>query len=353
MCKNDLISIIIPVYNVIRIKRKFLQAIHSLTIQSYQNLEIIIVNDGSTDKTNTLLSTLKQRDSRIRIFNKTNGGVESARRYGLKEVHGEFILHLDQDDLYEKNAIELLHKTACSTHADVVIANSNRFIFNKRFKLGSSTPHSMNVAKTINHSTFMKDYYISFFGINDLPVNIWNKLYRKSFLDRIPEPPITGQVIEDLSYNMHILPYAQSISIIPDVLYYYRWGGYTNRFDKTILDTALIGYELKTKLIQTYALENFKIPTAIELLNYLNSHFYNQILHYKRKEEDFINEVKSILNMPQVTEAIEIVKDYNQYHNPHVDSILNRDYIQLYNTENTYIKNNRIREFLKRILLNL
>lgn len=353
MSKSDLISIIVPVYNAAKIRSKFFQAINSLTTQTYQNLQIIIVNDGSTDYTNILLSQLKQKDSRIQILDKPNGGVESARRAGLKEATGKFIIHMDQDDLYEKDAIETLKQVADSTLSDIVIANSNRFIFNKRFNFGNHIPQSMTTERTIEHETFMNDYYISFFGINDLPVNIWNKLYRKSFLDNIPEPPLTGHIIEDLSYNMHVLPYAQRISIIPRILYHYRWGGYTNHFDKTILDTALIGYKYKSALIKKYALDSFKIPTAIELLNYLNTHFYNQVFYNKLKEDDFEKEVLNIIHMQSVAEAIKIVKDYNQYHNPHVDSILKHDYTELYNIEKSYIKNNRFREVLKRVVLSL
>lgn len=239
--KIPLISVIMPVYNIAHIKRKFAMAVNSIIKQTWQNWELIIVNDGSKDTTKEIANHFLQKDKRIILFNKENGGVESARRYGLRLAKGEFILHLDQDDYYREDALELFYNKITLSNADIAVANRLRFIFNTHFTFGKNIPSSMKEDKVIGHDEFMNKYYHSFFGINDFPVNIWNKMYRKSFLDKIPDPPLTGQIIEDLSYNMHVLPYASKICVIPDYLYYYRWGGFTNRFDKTILDTALVG----------------------------------------------------------------------------------------------------------------
>ena len=86
---------------------------------------------------------------------------------------------------------------------------------------------------------FMNNYYKGFYGINIFPVNIWNKLYRRSFLEAYSEPPITGFYNEDLSYNLHVMPNAKKIVLIAEKLYYYRWGGFTTKRISSLLDTAI------------------------------------------------------------------------------------------------------------------
>ncbi len=347
----QLISVIIPVYNITKCKKKFNAAINSVLSQSYSNIELIIVNDGSTDDSWGIISQLT--DSRILKINKPNGGVESARRKGIQQAHGDFIIHMDQDDIYHKDAIKIMHNNATETNADVVVANSVRFILNTKLTFGNRVPNSMKQAKVIDHETFIQQYYKSFFGINDFPVNIWNKLYRTSFLKQCPEPPLTGQIIEDLSYNMHILPYAKRISIIPDTLYFYRWGGFTNHYDKTILDTAMVGYRYKNKLIEQFNLHQFSHSTSIELLNYINSHFYNIVYYEGLDTSAFIRQAQKICRTPEVLKSIENVKKADSYHNPHIDAILNHDYMTLYNVEKEYIHKNRWRNRIKNILLKL
>lgn len=346
-----MISIIMPVYNIERKQTKLKAAIHSVLSQSLSDFELIVVNDGSSDKTEQILLELQKSDKRIQIISKENGGVESARREGLRNTKGDFILHMDQDDMYRNDALKVFLRTIEETGADVVVANNARFIFNKRFSFGKCNTPSMQSEKVINHDGFMNQYFVSFFGINDFPVNIWNKMYRKKFLDRCPEPPLTGQIIEDLSYNMHILPYAKIIAIIPDVLYYYRWGGFTNRYDKTILDTALTGYRLKTCQIEKYGKTDFKVYTAIELLNYINTYFLESIEYNILNKDEFIIEAKRIFAVPEVVKSVSIVRDYNRYHKDYIDAMLAYDFNRLYSCE---IKTNNAswkKQMLKSFLL--
>lgn len=346
-----MISVLIPVYNIENKQRKLEMAIRSVLEQSYRNFELIMVNDGSNDNSSIILQKIQAQDNRIRIITKENGGVESARREGLKNAKGDFILHMDQDDMYRYDAFEVfLHKME-ETNADVVIANHTRFIFNRFFNFGKCNTPSMQDEKVVRHDEFMKHYYISFFGINDLPVNIWNKMYRRHFLDNCPVPPLTGQIIEDLSYNMHILPYAEKIAIIPEVLYYYRWGGFSNRFDTTILDTALIGYQYKNKLINQYGLNDFKLPTSIELLNYMNGLFFQSVEYNMLNKEEFIREVERICAMPEVIESLKIVQFYDNYHREYIDAMLAHDYESLYIYELNYKNKHRVRRLLKNTLL--
>lgn len=349
--RREMISAIIPVYNIEKKTRKFRAAVASVVNQSYHDIELIIVNDGSTDKTGELLDSLRQSDKRIKIVTKENGGVESSRRIGLKYANGDYIIHMDQDDMYRHDAFEMFVHKIEETGADVIVANHVRFFLLPYFTFGKCNAKSMQIEKVISHDVFMDKYFVSFFGINDLPVNIWNKMYRKEFLNRIPTPPKTGHIIEDLSYNMHVLPYASKIAIVPDVLYYYRWGGFTNRYDNTILDTALIGYKLKMAQIDRYRVYAYKTYVAVELINYLNTYFYQIVEHEICNKDDFEAEVRRVLSFIEVQEALNIVKAYKKYHRKYVDAMLKGDSEGLYIYEMMTRRKNWKKRFLKKILL--
>ena len=100
---QNLISVIVPVYNV---EEYLEECLNSILVQTYTNLEILIVNDGSTDNSLEILQEFSQRDSRITIFTKENGGLSSARNLAIDEAKGEYFTFIDSDDYIEENYIE-------------------------------------------------------------------------------------------------------------------------------------------------------------------------------------------------------------------------------------------------------
>lgn len=123
-----LVSVIIPVYNSGQYIERCLQSVIN---QSYENLEIVVVNDGSTDNSPSVIKTYANRDSRLRVIDKENGGLVEARKTGVNFAHGKYVQYLDSDDTLAKNAIELLLEKAESAQADVVVAP---FYFNEEGK---------------------------------------------------------------------------------------------------------------------------------------------------------------------------------------------------------------------------
>lgn len=116
---NDLISIIIPVYNNCTSIKKCLD---SLINQSYKNLEIIIINDGSTDKTENVCLEYKENDKRIKYYFKKNSGVSDTRNYGIAKATGEYLCFIDSDDYIEKDYIEKLYNNLKATNAKIAIS---------------------------------------------------------------------------------------------------------------------------------------------------------------------------------------------------------------------------------------
>lgn len=346
----ELVSVIIPIYNIQKIKRIFIKSITSVQKQSYTDIEIICVNDGSTDSTISILNELAKKDNRVIVINKKNGGVESARRMGMKKCNGNYIIHMDQDDYMKKNAIELFVKRIIEYNADIVVANSKRFIGNPIFTFGKK---QINMDESMNRKEFLDKYFHGFFGVNIFPINIWNKIYKKSFLDSIEDPPLTGYYNEDLSYNMHVMPQANRIVFIEDTLYYYRWGGFTNRRINNLLEVALSCYNIKMNKMKEMNINDYIVTTSIELVNYINSYFYQLVEFDKLTTEKFEEEVEKTLNMMEVKEAINVVKQYDKYHKIYVDLIISKDILGIYEYERKVYRENKKKRMVKRILFKI
>lgn len=138
--KSPLISIIIPIYNV---EQYIYDAINSIINQTYKRLEIILVDDGSTDNSSKLCDKIAKTDERIIVIHKNNGGLSSARNIGLNKTNGDYIYFLDGDDFVENNTIELLYKKiANKSNIGIVSApcfysynKGNTCIFNERWNI--------------------------------------------------------------------------------------------------------------------------------------------------------------------------------------------------------------------------
>ena len=113
---SDLISVIIPVYNVEQYLR---QAVESVLTQTYQNLEIILVNDGSTDSSPEICEEYARKDARVKVLHKANGGLSSARNFGMDNMHGKYFMFVDSDDTIMPETAEMLYRTTKETAADI------------------------------------------------------------------------------------------------------------------------------------------------------------------------------------------------------------------------------------------
>lgn len=119
IANEQLVSVIIPVYNV---GRYLPQCFDSVTSQTYRNLEIIVIDDGSTDDSGSICDQYAEKDDRIRVIHTDNRGLASARNLGLENVSGEYISFIDSDDWIEPQTIEMFIRTALETEADIVNA---------------------------------------------------------------------------------------------------------------------------------------------------------------------------------------------------------------------------------------
>ena len=201
------ISVIIPVYNM----EKYLnRCINSVINQTYKNLEIILVNDGSTDNSADICNYFLNKDSRIKVINKKNGGLSDARNAGIAIASGEYISFLDSDDWIDLDYYEVLYKSIVENNADIAIigflwVKENKF-YKPPFYLENRILTSKEAIKELAKDEFLTSH-------------AWNKLFKREFFNDIKFP--YGRTYEDVFIMHKIFSQAKKILIISDFKYYY------------------------------------------------------------------------------------------------------------------------------------
>ena len=172
---NPMISIIVPIYNV----EKYLSnCIDSILNQTYKDLQIIVVNDGSTDNTEAIVGEIADKDSRVQLINKENGGVSSARNVGLEYVNKDCITFVDDDDTLDLDMYEILMKYAEYNEYDIVHCGYKR--------INDETVKLVNGTNNIIKQTKNEALECIVGGKIFVPA-LWNKVYKRKLFDDIYE----------------------------------------------------------------------------------------------------------------------------------------------------------------------
>ena len=208
--KNGKISVIIPAYNA---EKTVERCLNSVIEQSYTNVEVIVVDDGSKDRTLSIANEIAKNDSRVKVISKQNGGAASARNVGMKIASGEFITFLDADDYIEKEIYTELSKALNQNDLDIVSA-SIREIYD-----GDISKESIN----LNGVTIFtgEDALCNMFSYcGGVRTVVWDKLYKKSIIQNITfaEPCPYG---EDTLFNCEAILKCKRYGTIPYIGYTY------------------------------------------------------------------------------------------------------------------------------------
>lgn len=198
----SLISIIVPVYNA---ENTLDRCIVSAISQSYTSIEILLIDDGSTDKSGAKCDEWSAKDSRIKVFHKINGGVSSARNYGLEKSQGDYILMLDSDDELVKSACEVLMRKIEDYDIVIFRAKDDELIASNRLCYCSLAEFRVDFCKLLN---------------SGLLSNSWNKFYKKNLIKG--GFPVDMSFGEDLVFSLCYLKRCNRILIISDGLYIYN-----------------------------------------------------------------------------------------------------------------------------------
>ena len=202
------ISVVIPVYNT----AKFLErCLDSIVEQTLQDLEIICIDDGSTDNSPEILEKFSQKDSRIKIFHTEHLGVSCARNLGINNATGEYISFVDSDDWLDKNFLESLYNGAISTNSDIAVGGIIRqHKYNQNIKLSFD-------------KTLTTDNIDLKFELCDVPElsYVWNKIYKTEKLKTLGLKFEEGRYFEDCIFTPQILYYTDKMTVVPKVFYHY------------------------------------------------------------------------------------------------------------------------------------
>lgn len=293
----DLVSVIVPVYNA----EQFLaRCLNSVLNQSYEKLEVILINDGSTDNSQKICEEFAEKDVRVKLINQENSGPSVARNKGIDLANGKYISFVDADDYLEKNMIEKMINYI-EQDVELVISGYNR-IFKKD---DVNEIQEINYYHIINMTfddflqrfdVLFKDYYINY---------LWNKLYLNEII-KTNNINFNKSINwgEDLIFNIEYLNYCNEISIISNSLYNYidfNEDSITNNYNINIYYNRKEMYqEVRSFLLKNNAYKANKEIVENKYFESVIAFLSSSYLH----KEDIDNEINDIYNDKNIRKNI-------------------------------------------------
>lgn len=213
MKDEPLISIIVPVYNV---EKYLYKCVDSIISQTYKNIEIILVDDGSPDRCGDICDRYAETDSRVKVIHKKNGGLSDARNVGIDIAKGEFISFIDSDDFVSKYFIEILHRCLVENDADI-----SWLIHGVHFKDGDDdSVKFMNSDDDFSCKSVLSDEAIKRMFYQRIPTGAPWRLYKKAIFNELSFP--VGYLYEDAATTYKACMLAEKIVLVDANAYAYR-----------------------------------------------------------------------------------------------------------------------------------
>lgn len=240
---NKLVSIIIPVYNI---ENKIQKCLESVCMQTYKNIEVIIVDDESSDRSGKIAKNFEKNDTRIKYYRKNNGGISSVRNFGVRVAHGDYIAFVDGDDYVDRDYIHFLVELLEQNHAD--ISQCGHYIqYSKSRKVEKNKDHSLMI---LNRFQAMQS--LCYEGVYD--VTLWNKLFKRQIFHNICFPE--GLQYEDTAVSYQIAQNATKFAIKMNSKYFYvqRYNSIANgiQFSNSKYDLIVAGDEMANFISEEY-----------------------------------------------------------------------------------------------------
>ncbi len=283
MPTKALISIIVPVYNADKYLDK---CVTSLMTQTYSNLEIILVDDGSTDNSARICELLAKKDTRIVVIHQKNSGVSAARNTGIKNARGEYLAFVDGDDYISPYMIEHLYARIMQDQADVAVCGYKR-VDEKGHELSTA----MIPDSVVSGAEAIRMHYSHTAGIMMIPVN---KIYQRRLFDHIRFPE--GKRHEDEAVFYLILDICEKVSLLAEPLYYYVQ--HENSFMRSYSVEHLDVIEAFYKRYLFYLEKGEKYQDLLQKEGEMFAwQFYDVIRHFHPKSDSERKRVREICTM--------------------------------------------------------
>jgi glycosyltransferase involved in cell wall biosynthesis len=258
----DLVTVIVPVYN----SANYLpRCVDSILNQGYQEIEVILINDGSTDRSGEICDTYARDDFRVRAVHTQNRGVSSARNTGLKNSMGSFIFFVDSDDFIEENAVSALMQGYKHSQADLVVGAFNKI------NVGSTVSQIRDFSSDqLLTKESLVEYTIAYLQNprqHQLLMSSWAKLFRSKIIrDRQVKFREELRIAEDVAFNFDYLNSAESVFFVNEVIYNHQKLGTYDSLSMRLVETepkSLFGYLMALESVSNFLrLANSEIEIA-------------------------------------------------------------------------------------------
>ena len=322
------VSIIIPVYGV---EKYIKRCLDSVVNQTLKNIEIIIVNDETTDNSMLICEEYAKKDSRINIYNKKNEGLGLTRNYGIEKAHGEYIAFLDSDDFVDLDFYEKLYNNAKKNGSEVCFTNYKRF-YDKDNIIHSPGGNIPFEEETIDAKRLLLNMMKAeaqngrFIGMS-----VWRSIYKKSIVEQYNIKFCSERIFisEDIIFNFDYLIHAKKVSFIRDTYYYYCLNSSSltqtyrkDRFEKN----KILNEELLRKVKEISESKLYESGIANMYIDNIRGCIKNEFYHNKYKIA--CNNVKVILNDITVQNALN-KKSKDNCRKDIFDYIMRKKYIKV------------------------
>lgn len=296
---KDKISIIVPVFNV---ELYLSKCIESILNQKYNNIEVLLINDGSTDNSGEICDKFANKDNRIKVIHKKNEGVSIARNIGLKYSTGEYIAFVDGDDFVNENIYTTLYSRINNSRFDLVMcrfyrsfSNGENIVENEPLREGEYLKD--NIYKELILPMIGNDF--DNMGKSLIMGTTWRCLYKKEIIkkNRIEFPII--KIAEDMIFNLNYLAYCNYVYIEKEPLYYYRYNynSATKKYITNLWDTLSKQLNIVNNDLKKFKMlnENSKERLASNTFYYISWSFTNECHPYNvKKYMDIVEEMNRI-----------------------------------------------------------
>ncbi|MDR7073367.1 glycosyltransferase family 2 protein [Fictibacillus barbaricus] len=242
------VSVVVPIYKV---EKYIHRCIDSILNQTYKNLEIILVNDGSPDRCGKIAEDYGSKDNRIKVIHKENGGLSDARNYGMKQVTGEFTMFVDSDDWLEIEMINNMVNSAITNKADVVqsafyYAYEDKLLLDRIYDSQNASPEILD-KKTLMHELVTNEKVKNF---------AWGKLYKTEIIRDIPFKK--GVLFEDVFWAHHVMHRVNTFLMLKQPYYNY--------------------YQRNDSIVATYTIRNLDMITGLKERHQFIKEYYQELL---------------------------------------------------------------------------
>lgn len=344
---QPIISVIVPVYNQDKIVER---CINSILNQDFQNLEVIVINDGSIDNTLNILKEVANQDHRVKIIDKKNEGVSRARRDGLKASKGQFICFVDGDDNLSPNALKNLYDIIIREDVDIVIGQCIRTLGPFTKKTYCNKKYS---ERRIVLPELWDELYISYMGVNILPVQIWGKLYKKDVIDRaMASSSLFSDSIRSMAddeyFNMMLHPFVESIFITNQHVYVYRYGGVTTSYNKHFKELYEMS-DIRIKLLDEYHYEKGYNVLYIEYKNCIFSDILQRMEYCHSNKQQIDSFLKEELGKRETFKRMHAFYE-GKSTDEEMSALLSQDTDKIWLLANRHYDKGRKRRWLKKCI---